>query len=70
MASDLVTAPSPPLVSDASADGTPLLAWSTRLVEMLTTCPPPCVSIAAMACYSSCWSPPARCRTATLPAYS
>src|SRR5258706_2283408 len=39
MASDRVTALRPPLVSDASADGTAVLAWSTRLVEMLTTCP-------------------------------
>ena len=41
MASDLVTALSPPLVRDASADGTAELAWSTRLVEMLTMWPPP-----------------------------
>src|SRR6185437_10676022 len=52
MASDRVTAFSPPLVSDASADGTAVLAWSTRLVEMLTTCPrraPLLLSMAAMA---------------------
>jgi hypothetical protein len=33
MASDRVTALRPPLVSDESADGTAVLAWSTRLVE-------------------------------------
>ena len=32
----LVTAFSPPLVSDANAEGTAELAWSTRLVEMFT----------------------------------
>jgi hypothetical protein len=41
IASALVTASSPPLVSDASAAGTCELAWSTRLVEMFTMCPPP-----------------------------
>ena len=40
-ASALVAAFSPPLVSDANADGTAELAWSTRLVEMLTMWPPP-----------------------------
>ena len=35
-ASALVTAFSPPLVSDANAEGTAELAWSTRLVEMFT----------------------------------
>jgi hypothetical protein len=34
MASDLVTAFRPPSVSDANADGTAELAWSTRLVEI------------------------------------
>ena len=32
----LVTAFSPPLVSDVNAEGTAELAWSTRLVEMFT----------------------------------
>ena len=35
IASDLVAAFRPPLVSEASTDGTLLLAWSTRLVVML-----------------------------------
>ena len=35
IASDLVAAFKPPLVSEASTDGTLLLAWSTRLVVML-----------------------------------
>ena len=37
VASERVTAASPPLVSDVSADGDVLFAWSTRLVVMLTT---------------------------------
>ena len=41
IASERVTATRPPLVSAASADGRVLSAWSTRLVEMFTTCPPP-----------------------------
>ena len=50
---------SPPLVSDASTDGTLELAWSTRLVVIWTTWPLPCFSISAMA---SCvmWKKPAR----------
>src|SRR5271163_1206024 len=47
IASSLVTAFNPPLVSDASADGSAESAWSTRLVEMLTRWPPaPPLSIA------------------------
>jgi hypothetical protein len=38
IASDLVTASRPPLVSDASADGTPLTGWFTSVVVRLTTC--------------------------------
>ena len=37
IASERVTAASPPLVSDVSAEGRLLLACSTRLVVMLTT---------------------------------
>ena len=36
-----VTASSPPLVSDVSADGRSRSGWSTRLVVMLTMWPPP-----------------------------
>ena len=43
IASDRVTASSPPLVRDASADGTPFTGWPTSVVVMFTTCPPPCV---------------------------
>ncbi|CDR02270.1 predicted protein [Streptomyces iranensis] len=50
IASALVTAFSPPLVSEASAEGVRELAWSTRLVERFTTWPPPSrESIAATA---------------------
>ena len=49
VASERVTALRPPLVSEASADGTLVLAWSTRLVDTLTMWPPPCVSIASTA---------------------
>ncbi|MNH47262.1 hypothetical protein D3C79_1104150 [compost metagenome] len=49
MARDLVAALRPPLVSEAKTDGTPSMAWSTRLVVMLTTWPLPCFSISAMA---------------------
>lgn len=45
----LVTAFSPTLLSEASAEGTEELAWSTRLVEMLIRCPPPEASIALTA---------------------
>ena len=45
IASERVTAASPPLVSDASAEGRLLSAWSTRLVVMLTTWPLPCATI-------------------------
>ena len=41
MASALVAAFSPPLVSDASADGTAELAWSTSVVEIVDDVPPP-----------------------------
>jgi hypothetical protein len=41
IASERATAARPPFVRDASADRDPLLAWSTRLVAMLTTWPPP-----------------------------
>ena len=59
IASDLVAASRPPLVRDASTDGTPLMAWSTRLVVMFTTWPPPCFTISAMArCVM--WKKPAR----------
>lgn len=49
VASDFVTPFNPPLVSDASADGTLVLACSTRLVDTLTMCPPPWPSIASTA---------------------
>src|SRR4051794_41102130 len=55
MASDLVAALRPPLVSAARTAGTLELAWSTRLVVICTTWPLPCFSIAAMA---SCRHPP------------
>src|SRR5258705_5536778 len=49
MASERATATSAPLVREASADGTVLLAWSTRLVLMLTTWPLPWATIWQMA---------------------
>lgn len=49
IASDLVAALRPPLVSEASTEGTCERAWSIRLVEMVTTWPPsPCASMAAI----------------------
>ena len=36
-------------VGDASTAGTPVIAWSTRLVVIWTTWPRPCFSICAMA---------------------
>ena len=59
IASDRVTAASPPLVRAASADGLVLSAWSTRLVEMLTTWPPPWVTICCTARWVT-WKNPAR----------
>ena len=59
MASDLVAAFRPPLVSEASTEGTLLLAWSTRLVVMLTMWPEPCFSISAAARWVM-WKKPAR----------
>ena len=41
MASDFVAELRPPLVSEASTDGTFELGWSTKLVVMLTMCPAP-----------------------------
>ena len=41
IARERVTASSPPLVSDASADGTPLTGWPTSVVVRFTMCPPP-----------------------------
>src|SRR4051812_33667616 len=65
IASERVTASSPPLVSDASADGTPLTGWSTSVVVRLTTCPPPCASIRRTArCVT--WKNPARFTDSTL----
>ncbi len=50
MASARVAAFRPPLVNEASADGTSELACSTSVVEMVTRCPPsPCSSIWATA---------------------
>src|SRR6476659_1238688 len=39
IASDLVAAANPPLVSEASTEGTLLLAWSRKLVVICTMCP-------------------------------
>ena len=59
IASERATAARPPFVRDASADGEPLLAWSTRLVVMLTTWPPPWTTIWRIArCVT--WKKPAR----------
>ena len=59
IASDRVTASSPPLVRDASADGTPFTGWPTSVVVRFTTCPPPCASICRTArCVT--WKNPAR----------
>ena len=49
MASDLVAAARPPLVSAASTAGAPEFANSARVAEMLTTWPPYRVAISAMA---------------------
>ena len=59
IASDLVAPFKPPLVSEASTEGTPDLAWSTRLVVTCTIWPLRCFSISAMA---SCvmWKKPVR----------
>ena len=51
MASDRVTAANPPLVSDASAEGRLLRAWSTRLVVTFTMCPLPWATMVAIACW-------------------
>ena len=48
IASDRVTATSPPLVRAGSAAGRWLSAWSTRLVEMFTTWPPPPLTISGI----------------------
>ena len=49
IANDRVAALSPPLVREASTEGTCDSAWSIRLVEMATTWPPsPWDSMAAM----------------------
>ena len=48
MANDFVAADTPPLVSEASTDGTAELGCSTRVVVMLTMWPPPCSSIGAI----------------------
>ena len=59
IASERVTAARPPLVRDVSAEGDALLAWSTRLVVMLTTWPPPWATICRIArCVT--WKKPAR----------
>jgi hypothetical protein len=49
IASERVTAASPPLVRAVRAAGDPLLAWSARLVVMLTTWPAPWMSICRIA---------------------
>ena len=59
IASERVTATSPPLVRAASAAGLVRSAWSTRLVLTLTMWPPPWVTICRMArCVM--WKNPAR----------
>ena len=59
IASERLAATSPPLVRAGSAEGRLLSAWSTREVEMLTTCPLRRATICSMA---SCvmWKNPAR----------
>src|SRR5262245_21763594 len=64
IASDRVTASSPPLVSDASADGTPLTGWFTSVVVTFTMCPPPWVSICRTARCET-WKNPARLTDST-----
>jgi hypothetical protein len=59
IASERVTAASPPLVRAASAEGLLLSAWSTRLVLMLTTWPLPWVTICRIARWVM-WKNPAR----------
>ena len=59
IASERVTAASPPLVSDASAEGSLLSAWSTRLVVMLTTWPLPWATICPITRWVM-WKNPAR----------
>ncbi len=59
IASERVTAASPPFVSDANAAGLLLLGWSTRLVLMLTMWPLPWVTICQMARWVM-WKNPAR----------
>jgi len=49
MASDFFAAFNPPFVSDASTDGTPLMAWLIRMVVMLTKWPLLFFSISAIA---------------------
>jgi len=66
MASERVTASSPPLVNDASAAGEALLAWSTRLVVTLTIWPPPWPTIWRTTRYAM-WKKPVRF-TATMAA--
>ena len=66
MASERVTASSPPLVNDARAAGSALLAWATRLVVTLTMWPPPWSTICRMTrCVT--WKNPVRF-TATIAA--
>ena len=50
MANDLVAEASPPLVNEASTDGTAEFGCSTNVVVMVTMWPPPCSSIAATTC--------------------
>src|SRR5471030_2491930 len=59
IARDFVAEFRPPFVSDASTDGTPLIAWSVRLVVIVTTWPLEFFSISAIA---SCviWKNPER----------
>ena len=59
VASERVTASSPPFVSAASADGDRLSAWLTRLAVTLTTWPVPWATICRIArCVM--WKNPAR----------
>src|ERR1700740_40562 len=51
MASDLVAAFSPPLVSEASTAGRPLIGWSARLVVIWTIWPEPWASITLVAAW-------------------
>ncbi len=64
VASARVAAATPPLVREVSADGLALLAWSTRLVVMLTMWPLPCIAICSMARWVM-WKNPARLTAVT-----